>query len=110
MQFTIYANKNFNNAIFIKTNTKNNLTYMCSSMQKVALCLQAHNLKNATVKLANALKLKRFTFCIQVLGSCLKAACCCAFKLRIILFVFCVYTLEALMFALCINTLLVVLQ
>ena len=53
MQFTIYANKNFNNAIFIKTNTKNNLTYMCSSMQKVALCLQAHNLKNATVKLAN---------------------------------------------------------
>ena len=53
MQFTIYANKNFNNAIFINTNTKNNLTYMCSSMQKVALCLQAHNLKNATVKLAN---------------------------------------------------------
>ncbi len=53
MQFTIYAHKNFNNAIFIKTNTKNNLTYMCSSMQKVALCLQAHNLKNATVKLAN---------------------------------------------------------
>ena len=53
MQFTIYANKNFNNAIFIKTNTKNNLTYMCSSMQKVAQCLQAHNLKNATVKLAN---------------------------------------------------------
>ena len=44
MQFTIYAHKNFNNAIFIKTNTKNNLTYMCSSMQKVALCLQAHNL------------------------------------------------------------------
>ena len=53
MQFTIYAHKNFNKAIFIKTNTKNNLTYMCSSMQKVALCLQAHNLKNATVKLAN---------------------------------------------------------
>ena len=53
MQFTIYAHKNFNNAIFIKTNTKNNLTYMCSNMQKVALCLQAHNLKNATVKLAD---------------------------------------------------------
>ena len=24
---------------------------MCSSMQKVALCLQAHNLKNATVRI-----------------------------------------------------------
>lgn len=40
-------------AIYIKTNAKNNLTYFCSSMQKVALCLQAHNLKNATVTLAN---------------------------------------------------------
>ena len=35
-QFTISTNKMFNNSIFIKTNTKNNLTYMCSSMQKVA--------------------------------------------------------------------------
>ena len=52
-QFTISTNKMFNNSIFIKTNTKNNLTYMCSSMQKVALCLQAHNLKNATVKFAS---------------------------------------------------------
>ena len=51
--FTIYTNKNFKNSIFIKTNAKNNLTYMCSSMQKVALCLQAHNLKNATVKFAS---------------------------------------------------------
>jgi len=49
--FTIYTNKNFKNSIFIKTNLKNNLTYMCSSMQKVALCLQAHNLKNATVRI-----------------------------------------------------------
>ena len=53
MQFTIYTNKNFKNSIFIKTNAKNNLTYMCSTMQKVALCLQAHNLKNATVKFAS---------------------------------------------------------
>ena len=52
-QFTISTNKMFNNSIFIKTNTKNNLTYMCSSMQKVALCLQAHNSKNATVKFAS---------------------------------------------------------
>ena len=59
MQFTIYANKNFNNAIFIKTNAKNNLTYMCSSMQKVALCLQAHNLKNATVKFASSFLLNK---------------------------------------------------
>ena len=50
-QFTISTNKMFNNSIFIKTNTKNNLTYMCSSMQKVALCVQAHNLKNATVRI-----------------------------------------------------------
>jgi len=50
-QFTISTNKMFNNSIFIKTNAKNNLTYMCSSMQKVALCLQAHNLKNATVRI-----------------------------------------------------------
>ena len=61
MQFTIYANKNFNNAIFIKTNAKNNLTYMCSSMQKVALCLQAHNLKNATVRILT----KRFNNVVQ---------------------------------------------
>lgn len=46
----IYKNKH---AIYIKTNAKNNLTYFCSSMQKVALCLQAHNLKNATVSIAN---------------------------------------------------------
>ena len=26
---------------------------MCSSIEKVALCLQAHNLKNATVSIAN---------------------------------------------------------
>ena len=52
-QFTISTNKNFNNSIFIQTNAKNNLTYMCSSIQKVALCLQAHNLKNATVKFAS---------------------------------------------------------
>ena len=52
-QFTISTNKMFNNSIFIKTNTKNNLTYMCSSIEKVALCLQAHNLKNATVKFAS---------------------------------------------------------
>ena len=51
--FTIYTNKNFKNSIFIKTNAKNNLTYMCSSIEKVALCLQAHNLKNATVKFAS---------------------------------------------------------
>jgi len=50
-QFTISTNKMFNNSIFIKTNTKNNLTYMCSSIEKVALCLQAHNLKNATVRI-----------------------------------------------------------
>jgi len=49
--FTIYTNKNFKNSIFINTNTKYNLTYMCSSMQKVAQCLQAHNLKNATVRI-----------------------------------------------------------
>ena len=61
MQFTIYANKNFNNAIFINTNTKNNLTYMCSSMHKVALCLQAHNLKNATVRILT----KRFNNVVQ---------------------------------------------
>mgnify|MGYP003658930153 FL=1 len=52
-QFTISTNKMFNNSIFIKTNLQYNLTYMCSSMQKVALCLQAHNLKNATVKFAS---------------------------------------------------------
>lgn len=52
-QFTISTNKMFNNSIFIKTNAKNNLTYMCSSIEKVALCLQAHNLKNATVKFAS---------------------------------------------------------
>ena len=51
--FTIYTNKNFKNSIFIKTNLQYNLTYMCSSMHKVALCLQAHNLKNATVKFAS---------------------------------------------------------
>ena len=50
-QFTISTNKMFNNSIFIKTNAKNNLTYMCSSIEKVALCLQAHNLKNATVRI-----------------------------------------------------------
>ena len=51
--FTIYTNKNFKNSIFIKTNLQYNLTYMCSSIEKVALCLQAHNLKNATVKFAS---------------------------------------------------------
>jgi hypothetical protein len=59
--FTIYTNKNFKNSIFIKTNAKNNLTYMCSSMQKVALCLQAHNLKNATVRILT----KRFNNVVQ---------------------------------------------
>ena len=60
-QFTISTNKIFNNSIFIKTNAKNNLTYMCSTMQKVALCLQAHNLKNATVKILT----KRFNNIVQ---------------------------------------------
>tara|TARA_B100001057_G_scaffold67833_1_gene61571 strand:+ start:393 stop:638 length:246 start_codon:yes stop_codon:yes gene_type:complete len=59
--FTIYTNKNFKNSIFINTNAKNNLTYMCSSMQKVALCLQAHNLKNATVRILT----KRFNNVVQ---------------------------------------------
>ena len=60
-QFTISTNKMFNNSIFIKTNTKNNLTYMCSSIEKVALCLQAHNLKNATVRILT----KRFNNVVQ---------------------------------------------
>ena len=60
-QFTISTNKMFNNSIFIKTNTKNNLTYMCSSMHKVALCLQAHKLKNATVRILT----KRFNNSVQ---------------------------------------------
>ena len=61
MQFTIYTNKNFKNSIFINTNLQYNLTYMCSSMHKVALCLQAHNLKNATVRILT----KRFNNVVQ---------------------------------------------
>ena len=34
---------------------------MCSSMHKVALCLQAHNLKNATVRILT----KRFNNVVQ---------------------------------------------
>ena len=45
---------NTDNAIFIKTNAKNNLTYMCSSIEKVVLCLKAHNLQNATVSIADS--------------------------------------------------------
>ena len=52
-RFTISINNNFKNSIFLQTNAKNNLTYMCSSIEKVALCLQAHNLKDATVKFAS---------------------------------------------------------
>ena len=59
--FTIYTNKNFKNSSFIKTNLQYNLTYMCSSMHKVALCLQAHNLKNATVRILT----KRFNNSVQ---------------------------------------------
>ena len=59
--FTIYTNKNFKNSIFINTNLQYNLTYMCSSMHKVGLCLQAHNLKNATVRILT----KRFNNVVQ---------------------------------------------
>ena len=53
--FKIYAaNTKQQNAIYIKTNAKNNLTYMCSSIEKVILCLKAHNLKNATVSIAES--------------------------------------------------------
>ena len=60
-QFTISTNNNFKNSIFLQTNAKNNLTYMCSSIEKVALCLQAHNLKNATVRILT----KRFNNVVQ---------------------------------------------
>ena len=46
---------------FERKHFKYNLTYMCSSMHKVALCLQAHNLKNATVRILT----KRFNNSVQ---------------------------------------------